>query len=945
MRYAWADCELDGEARELRRGGRPVAVQALVLDLLLLLVEQRGRVVSEAAVRRRLWPDVQVTDASLRRVLKEARRAIGDDGARQAQIQTLRGRGLRFAAPTEADLAGARAFVGRAALFSALDRTLEAVLSGRGSVTLLHGPAGIGKTRLLAELEARAEARDFRVLSGAGRAGAEGEAFQPWLEACADLGLEKLLRPDGSSDSFVSEDGVRFQRFREVTRALIRASEQRPLLVALDDLHAADADTAILLRFVATALRRARVWIVGTVRAAGGLTGEGKLRELAELAADSATQTLAVPGLERDEIRTLLARELPDVSDDARELLCARSEGNPLFALELARFVRDHAHAGDPAELERTVSLGLREFVARRCAALGEKTRSVLSAASAVGFEFDPAVVAEAEGIAVRTVTHSLEEATAAGLLEPAARKWRRFSHPLFAEGLYAELGSDARALAEQHLRIAEALERRGVSDPFLLARHFVAARALAGPARALRWARAAADEARRRYALADARHWNRQAIDLAEHAGAPAREIGELLLSESELLIATRGLPEARVYSERAARLARLEGDSHLLARSALAYAGRPFPLEAQEPLLNWLRAARQAPANDESLDARVASRLGAELAVAGPEHADESQALVREAEQRARRLGDPLTLSRVLYDVNFATFAPREPRAWLARVEETRRFASRCQDLELELRCLPAVFGAHLQLGERAGAEATLEACRSFVQDHPSSYGDAVLSSLEALIAMLDGRWPDALARIERIDAYARSSGSLGFLAITAGQRFWIAFEQDRSALLLPALEALAVRFPRVWLVTALRALGHAQAGQIEPALAGLGKVVEAIPAMPYDWSRLPALCVCAEVTFRASAPIAAAALELELAPYAALGAVSGNASQYYGSVSQALGWLAAARGRTGAALEHFQRAHDMHTALRSPPWCARTQRAIDELKPGRRATRRIS
>jgi hypothetical protein len=77
----------------------------------------------------------------------------------------------------------------------------------------------------------------------------------------------------------------------------------------------------------------------------------------------------------------------------------------------------------------------------------------------------------------------------------------------------------------------------------------------------------------------------------------------------------------------------------------------------------------------------------------------------------------------------------------------------------------------------------------------------------------------------------------------------------------------------------------------------------------------------------------------------PYAGLGAVGLNGSQYYGSVSQALGWLAAARGRTAAALEHFQRAHEMHMALRSPPLSARTQRAIDELRPGRRATRRIS
>jgi DNA-binding winged helix-turn-helix (wHTH) protein len=944
MRYKWADCELDRDARELLRNGRPVAVQALVLDLLLLLLEHRGRVVTEKLVRRRLWPDVRVTDASLRRVLKEARRAIGDDGARQAQIQTLRGRGFRFAAPVT-DEEGGPSFVGREAVFAALDRTLDAVLSGRGSVTLLHGPAGIGKTRLLAELEARAEARDFRILSGAGRPGAEGDAFHPWLEACAELDLERLLRPELPSESPVTEDGLRFARFREVSRALLRAAERRPLLIAFDDLHAADGDTLILLRFVARSLRRGRVWIVGTVRAARGMIGEGQQRELAELAADSATQVLAVPGLETAELRTLLARELPAASEDARELLCARTEGNPLFALELARFVRDHAHAGDLAELARTVSLGLREFVARRWAALGSKTRRVLLAASALGMQFDPAIIREAEGITSRAQAQSLEEATAAGLLEPDVRKQRRFTHPLFLEGLYAELSSEPRAAAAQHLRIAEALERRGVTDAFLLARHFVAARSLTGPARALGYARAAAKEASQRYAWADARLWYHEAVELAEQAGAPAGELGELLLAESELLLVTQGLLDARVLSERAARLAENEGDGELLARAALAYASRPFALEAQEPVLRWLRAARARPAQDESLGARVASRLGAELAVAGHEHALEAEALVREAEQRARRLGDPLTLSRVLFDVNAASFAARDSRAWLARAEEVRRCAARSHDLELELRSLPGVIAVHLQLGERAGAQAGLEACRAFMLEHPSGYGETVIHCLETMFALLDGGWQQAQTGIDRTEAFARRTQSSGFLAVASGQRFWLALEQDRLETVMPLVEAIATRFPRFWLVAALRALAHVRTGQLEPALTGLGRIVEAIPSMAHDWNRLPALCLCAEVSFRASAPIAAAALELELAPHAALGAVAGNASQFYGSVSQALGWLAAARGRTAVALEHFERAHEMHTSLRSPPWCQRTERAIDELKPGRRATRRIS
>jgi predicted ATPase len=73
--------------------------------------------------------------------------------------------------------------VARPEVQEALDQKLEEVASGIGGVSLLHGPAGIGKTRTLVEIEARADARGFLVLRGCGRVDAEGDAFHPWLEA------------------------------------------------------------------------------------------------------------------------------------------------------------------------------------------------------------------------------------------------------------------------------------------------------------------------------------------------------------------------------------------------------------------------------------------------------------------------------------------------------------------------------------------------------------------------------------------------------------------------------------------------------------------------------------------------------------------------------------------------------------------------------------------
>jgi hypothetical protein len=68
------------------------------LDLLLLVLQHRGRVAPKELLLRELWADTVVTDASLTRLVKEARRALGDDGRRQRLIKTVRGRGYRFAA-------------------------------------------------------------------------------------------------------------------------------------------------------------------------------------------------------------------------------------------------------------------------------------------------------------------------------------------------------------------------------------------------------------------------------------------------------------------------------------------------------------------------------------------------------------------------------------------------------------------------------------------------------------------------------------------------------------------------------------------------------------------------------------------------------------------------------------------------------------------------------
>ncbi len=102
MSYRFGRHRLDPDQRLLLRDGRPVRLQPKVFELLHFLVLHRARVVSKDVLRCELWPDTAVTTSSLTRLVKEARRAVGDDGRDQRVIRTVHGFGYRFVAEVSA---------------------------------------------------------------------------------------------------------------------------------------------------------------------------------------------------------------------------------------------------------------------------------------------------------------------------------------------------------------------------------------------------------------------------------------------------------------------------------------------------------------------------------------------------------------------------------------------------------------------------------------------------------------------------------------------------------------------------------------------------------------------------------------------------------------------------------------------------------------------------
>jgi DNA-binding winged helix-turn-helix (wHTH) protein len=236
--YRFADAEVSPARRTLRRSGREVPLQPKVFDLLLLLIRYREQVLTKAELTAALWPGLSVTSAALTRLVKEVRRAVGDDGERQAMVLTVQRRGYRWVTPVEVDGAAlegapAQGFVDAARGAQAEDDTAEAEASYLRAIALLddarHADAPLLCDALLA-LHALQHSRGARRVDPA--------VLTRALRVCRRHGLhERLARvvvAQAELDQVTPE--LCTEALREAQDPALRAA----LLAALSRLYARD---------------------------------------------------------------------------------------------------------------------------------------------------------------------------------------------------------------------------------------------------------------------------------------------------------------------------------------------------------------------------------------------------------------------------------------------------------------------------------------------------------------------------------------------------------------------------------------------------------------------------------------------------------------------------------------------------------------------------------
>jgi DNA-binding SARP family transcriptional activator len=342
----------------------------------------------------------------------------------------------------------APAFVGRAAERAAVDALVAAAIAERRRrVLVVSGEPGIGKSRLLDELEARVRGAAGVVLRGRAFEGEALRAYGAWLDALRGAPLGELsalqrselapLLPELGAPAPTTDQA---RLFDAVIRALVALCRRGPVAVVLDDVQWLDEASAALLHAAARALDAEPAVVACGVRPGELADNPAALRATRLLSRADRAVRLDLEPLPEAELRALVARAAPGADADAA---WAASEGNPLFALELAR-----ARGGRPASLDA--------LVADRLAAVPGRARELLPWAAALGRAFDVARLAAVGALPGPELLSALDELERRGILRPTPQGGWDFAHDLFRRVAYQALSEPRRRLV--HRELAHAL-------------------------------------------------------------------------------------------------------------------------------------------------------------------------------------------------------------------------------------------------------------------------------------------------------------------------------------------------------------------------------------------------------------------------------------------------------------------------------------------------------
>jgi DNA-binding CsgD family transcriptional regulator/tetratricopeptide (TPR) repeat protein len=668
--------------------------------------------------------------------------------------------GGRVASPT---------LVGRVEELELLEAARVRAAKGELAVVLVGGEAGIGKTRLLAELTSRCATDGTRVLvGGCVPVGGDGLPYAPIVEALRGLlgevgvgavrelvgpswpELARLLPALGEPEAGPAGQAAQARLFELLLGLLGRLGEQAPLVLVVEDLHWADRSTRDLLAFLVRNLRRERVLLVVTYR--NDEPGQQQLGPyLAELDRGGRVERIELARLDQVQTEAQLVGILGAApTAELVDAVFARSEGNPFFTEELLAVVR----AGS-GELPAT----LQGLLRGRVQALPQPAQQVLGVVAVAGRPVPHRLLAAVAGLDDPHLDAALRAGVADQLLviQPGEDGYE-FRHALLREVVEADLlpGERIRLHAEYARALAERPELAGALPAVAaaeLASHWDGA---GEPARALpaRVAAGLAAEHARAFAEAD-RHYQR-ALELWDEVTDPVRLAGldqvELLARAAEAAAQTGTTDHAIGLLEQA--LSHLDpavdpvGAATLLSRLG---GHRHTALDHAASLADYAEAERLLAAAAPSAEqAAVLADHAHELEAIG--RPQEAIPLLEEAISVARLVGARAEEAFALATLACCLDSPDEVERSIALHLEARRLAEEVGDAEILIDTY-VTLGVTLELAGR-GQDALVDAREGYLRACQLGLEHAVGSYVASHLAwqlLAAGRW----AECERLTA----------------------------------------------------------------------------------------------------------------------------------------------------------------------------------------------
>jgi len=875
-----------------------------------------------------------------------------------------------------------RTFVGRETELSQLKTAFDNAMSGVGSLAMVVGEPGIGKTAFCEQLATYVALRGGRTLVG--HCYEEGSLSLPYLAFVEAMRSYVLARPpeelktelgSGATEvaRIVSEvrervqvepkpsgdpEDDRWRLLQAITTFLRNASSTQPVLLVLEDLHWSDRGTLDLLVHLATNLQGARLLIVGTYRDIEVDRAHPLSATLAELRRAGEYVRVLLRGLTLDGVQRMLSGIAgQEALWGLAEAVHRQTEGNPLFVQEVVRYLVEEGHikyegglwqtTGD-TPLEMSIPEGLRDVIGRRLSRLSPECNRLLSIAAVIGRDFALETLRQVSEMEEGPLVDALEEALKVGVLEEQSRGGLvryRFAHAFFRQTLYEEMIAPRRI--RLHQQVARALEgqyaQRLEEHAAEMAEHFSYSSDPADLAKAVEYGEMAAKRAMAVYSYGEAVRILERAIDVQEVLDPQDKtKRCDLLLALGEALVSA-GKPQ-RAYedvAEEAFSLAEALEDKIRASRACtvarLGISNYGAASMRGTPAYRWWveRLDRYAGVGTvERVYADLMMAVGAEAAGQWAEY----RRLAVGALELARRLEDLEALFDAVYFVIVYSRAPQHQEENLQLAEEfLRRSHQGVSTLRLG-RILWQSASVYLAWGQRNRAEELRDQVAELAGRTRDPNTLLTVLSQEALYCLIDGRLEEAVDTGGRLIDRGNELGSPVFGRQYATNNTWrprlhLGRPEEALATLPMAVQMAGAAEGQEHNPNALarRALVLAHLGRVGEAQAALRQIIAQWNIGPQeDETRDNILCNLLETAVLVEDRETATLLAQRLAPAASIAVLQ----LAFTCPARHLGGAAALLGDIEKAKSYYQQALEVCAKVRFRPEAALTHLQLAEL-----------